>query len=417
MKVRGYLLLSVLAGCSGSDESASIASLVDSAGIVIPDTVTVDGVLMMRHGPGALDRAAPITIDPKPLVVYRDDGNPDFDLTWAFIPAVLTDGRMVAVHRNGPPRMMLFAADGRPSRILARAGAGPGELTAPSGPVLVGRDTMLVVDDANMRSMLVTADGVQREIRHVPVEWRGCLTPLGLRDSLVVSIYACLRDSGTDSGKVWRMATPIVTTPLDHRSMDTVVVLPGWEMVSFETRYRGYVGKESMQFRFGRRVHAALLDSRLATTTGDWTIELRDLAGAVTGRISLDQPSRPVTEAMRAAQIDAELVRIASYRQEGMVDPAETRRIARETPFADSLPAWGNLLAGTDGTLWAVEYITPSDSVVMVTAFREDGAILGRLTIPRLSGPLWFDRDRVMLREEDGDGVVSFAVYRMVSVN
>ncbi len=410
------LALLVLAGCNDNDRPTSIASLIDSAGIVIPDTATVDGVLLMQHGPDAFERAPQLTIDREPLVVYRDNGDPDFDLTWAFIPALLSDGRMIAIHRNGPPRMMLFDSRGRPSRILARDGEGPGELVAPGSPLHLGGDSLIVLDDGSRQALTILPNGTVESEPLSYASWLRCLSPLGITgDRRIIYHHTCIeyRDAG-EPGTTWRQSSPVVLADMGRERIDTIALLDGLDMVSVETRYRSRVDRSGMELRFGRRMLVVPFGAGVAITTDDWVIELRDLVGIVTGRISLERSRRPVTEEMRAAQIAAELARMASYRQEAMVDPAESRRIAEEQPFADTLPAWGHLAAGEDGTLWAIDYIIPADTMVTVTAFRQDGAILGRLTIPRLSGPLWFGRDRVMLREEDQDGVVSYAVYRIV---
>ena len=97
------------------------------------------------------------------------------------------------------------------------------------------------------------------------------------------------------------------------------------------------------------------------------------------------------------------------------INISESRRVARDTPFADSLPPYHVLIPGEPGVLWVTDYVTLVDSTSAATAFRRDGAIVARLTIPWLSQPVWFDRDRVILRVVDDDGVVRFAVYRIVA--
>ena len=64
-------------------------------------------------------------------------------------------------------------------------------------------------------------------------------------------------------------------------------------------------------------------------------------------------------------------------------------------------------------TLWIVDYIAPTDTEWSATAFRADGAIVGRLTVKGKGTPLAFGDDRVVIRSEDEDGVVSLTVRRI----
>jgi hypothetical protein len=98
-----------------------------------------------------------------------------------------------------------------------------------------------------------------------------------------------------------------------------------------------------------------------------------------------------------------------------MVDPRESERLAREAPFADSLPYFSYMMMGSDQTLWVVDAIAPSDSGWTATAFWRDGGILARLTVRGRSIPMAFGAGQVIVRSEDENGVVSFKVFRMVS--
>ena len=118
---------------------------------------------------------------------------------------------------------------------------------------------------------------------------------------------------------------------------------------------------------------------------------------------------------MRNAQIARELARINDPIQaERYVDVEETRRQARERPFADSLQAYSGIFASTNGTLWVVDAIAPGDTGWSATAFRTDGAIVARLHSTSGSMPVHFGNDRVIVRVEDEKQNVSFRVHRMV---
>jgi hypothetical protein len=97
-----------------------------------------------------------------------------------------------------------------------------------------------------------------------------------------------------------------------------------------------------------------------------------------------------------------------------MLDPNESRRVAREAPFADSLPPYEGLFVSPNATLWVVDATAPGDTSWSATAFRLDGAIVGRLQVGRAGRPVAYGNDRVVVREEDEDGVVSMKVFRIM---
>src|SRR5262249_43455475 len=144
----------------------------------------------------------------------------------------------------------------------------------------------------------------------------------------------------------------------------TIATVPGLEMTKITSRYRGRERPEARDLRFGRHTSVVAWDTAIAVATGEngYEIEQRDGSGRIIHRIRVDQPRRPVTQAMRDARIALELAHIAGPRPEGFVDIEETRRQARENPFADSLPPYSQLFATRNGTLWVVDALAPSDT-------------------------------------------------------
>jgi hypothetical protein len=199
--------------------------------------------------------------------------------------------------------------------------------------------------------------------------------------------------------------------------VDTIMLAAGAEMVPLETRYRGRRASQATWLKFGRTALVAPWGSQLAIATGEqgYLIERRMFDGRLDARIVVAHPRRAVNSAMREAEIERELARINGPQSEAMVDIDESRRLAREQPFADSLPPYGSLLPGTGGTLWVTDFMTPADSSGSATQFGVDGAILARLLIPTPGRPVWFGDKKVILREVDEDGVVRFGVYRIVA--
>jgi hypothetical protein len=97
-------------------------------------------------------------------------------------------------------------------------------------------------------------------------------------------------------------------------------------------------------------------------------------------------------------------------RTEGSGSAEAMRHFARADPVNDTLPAFQQLIAGADGLLWVVDYVSPIDRGWSATAFDQDGTIVGRL-MSRVPGrPVAFTARGVLVREEDADGVVRFGV-------
>ena len=75
---------------------------------------------------------------------------PDFNLTNVSHVQLLVDGRMIALSPVGS-RLVVFAPDKRPERVLGKRGKGPGELMAHSGLARTRGDTLLIPDPSNDR--------------------------------------------------------------------------------------------------------------------------------------------------------------------------------------------------------------------------------------------------------------------------
>ncbi len=83
----------MLVGCAGSPDQGASAARTGNGQPVLPDTQTIDGVLVMRHDSTAFARAPRWVLDPKPLVVIGGTATPNLDLSDVWRVAVLSDGR------------------------------------------------------------------------------------------------------------------------------------------------------------------------------------------------------------------------------------------------------------------------------------------------------------------------------------
>jgi hypothetical protein len=406
----------LLMACTASDHTSARTNAYDTGDTILPDTATVAGVLELRHAADALDRAVEWQVDPVPLVVI--DGGDRLDLTHVRTPVLLPDGRSVVLNAVGGGQLMLFDRTGAPVRLLARSGQGPGELVRPGEPVLLGGDTMLVTDGANRTINWYTSDdGLVRSERMREGFDPSCWAQSGiLPDRRSVRMYACMGGGAPESTER-RPPTWVALTAPGFAAIDSIVSMPGYEMVQVETRFRGRVQVYPMPLRFGLRPVLSNWGDAVVTGNGEagYTLDRYDTTGVLRSRVLFERPRRTVTSAMRDALIEMELSRINGPQSEGYVDIDEARRLAREEPFADSLPPYQVLLSGPDATLWAVDPIAPTDSQWTATVLRHDGAILARVRGRGNGLPVRVLGDRVMLREVDDDGIVRFPIYRVSS--
>jgi hypothetical protein len=406
-------LLLLVAACGGEPATDTRAQATGQP--VVPDTATVDGVLQMRHDSTAFDRAPQLRLAAEPTVVFSDGGDPEFDLTRAQV-TLLPDGRLVAVHSLGGGRVMVLGADGTPVRMLARSGEGPGEVIAPSAAVHVGGDTVLVTDAATRRaSWFSVNDGFLRTERVTATVSPTCIPVLGvLKDGRSISVERCSSSVMAPDGTFERTVALTASAP-DYSRIDTLAVVASVAMELFEIHSGGRTIARPTWVRYGRIPTATAWQGMPTNGASDrgYLIERRDLAGAVVAVIEVTGVARPVTPAMRDTLIALEIAQARQYAEAGALQEAE--REAREAPIADTLPPFLRIIGGADGLLWVQDYTTVFDSTWSATAFRPDGAIVGRLSGPRPAWPVAFTGQGVLMREEDADGVVRFALYPLVA--
>ena len=377
-------------------------------------TRVTNGVIEQEHGSDALRRAHQLSPAATPdAILGGNDVDPSFDLTYLSTAIQLQDGRVATFSRIGS-KLVVFSANGREQRLIGRQGQGPGEFMRAS--VLIGvADSLILVDVANRRINWILADrGVVAE-RSLALSFdRSLETTVGyLAPGRIVMTGAGRVRPGEPDRIVRPLAAIGVVSARDGTSR-IVASVPDLDIAMFETRFRGRPRLSPMPLRLGRRAIITVWDTLIAVAGGsEGAVELMSPDGRIIRRLLVPARRQPVTSQIRQAIIDRELLRFTGPQSEGLVDRAESERIAREAPFADSLPTIGDLLVGTDGILWLVDGRAPSDAVWAATGVALDGSIVARAQGTG-GTPVAFGAGRVVLRREDGDGVVSLAVHRLV---
>lgn len=415
---RPFLMcLVVLVACSVGADVGEITKTESTSDPVLALARVENGVTILEHAPEAFQRAPQWTIEATPATTIGGrDGDPQFDLTYAQYVVPLSDGRVMTFARVGN-KVIVFDKNGKGVRTIGRTGQGPGDWMSFGDPVLLERDTILVLDFANNRLNWVTADGgIVRTAPYVVArDVRRMSSISGFLPSGELVMHSAGSWGGHQLDSLQRSIAVVMAANLTNGETQTVTQLPDIQGAQVETRYRGRVRNDWQPLRLSGYAKIAVWDSVIATATASSSaIDLLDPNGRVGMQVRLGIPRRPVTQAMKDAQIATELERMDGPRSEGMVDPAESRRLAREAPFADSLAYFESLLPGSDGMLWAVDAVAPGDTSWTATAIRNDGAIVGRLYVPGDSRPMAFGNGTVIVRTQDENDVVMLRVHRIV---
>jgi hypothetical protein len=388
--------------------------------VPVAATVRMDGsIKVFQHDRSSFARATKLELVGAPLGVMGGAANDeDYDLTYALYISVLSDGRVTTLSPIGN-KIHVFGADGKYQRTLGRNGNGPGEFVRANGNIVLRGDTLLFFDDANMQYSWFHPDKGLIRSSAAPVD-------IQAEDGKVVGVLSGNRVLFNSSGRVQEGELNSLTRPpavvsvarIDGKH-SIIAKIPDLEIMRLKTIRRKQQMEETRVRTFTPRAHVLVWDSNVATSAADtYRIDIRNDAGTVVGRIAADQQRIPVTRAMREERIDAtmERYRNRSGAGEGRIslDLGEIEKIERDTPAADSLPAIDRMFTTRNGTLWVVDPRTNAKAPWTATAFRHDGAIIGRLTgaDPSAGFPVAFGDDRVVLHSTDDDGVVKLTIRK-----
>lgn len=382
----------------------------------MPTVRTEAGVKVMQHDRNAFTRATQLELVGAPLsVIGGADGDAEHELTYAYYVSLLADGRLATLSPIGN-MFYVFGADGKYQRTLGQKGKGPGEYMRPSGNLLLPGDTLLITDDANAQIswfhpdkgfIKAKARGTDGRLR---MEKAVGVLPGG---NIVVSSSGLVQDG--EMLKITRPPASVAIVSYDGKAV-TQFQVPDLELYKMNIVMRGRSFPDTRVRGFSPGAVVAAWDSNVVTGTADaYQFDIRNASGAVQSRVVVNVPRIAVTKAMREARIERTLQRYRNMPGEGGVKPnlAEVEKAERDLPVADSLPAYSRFFATPNKTLWVVDAGAPNAAGWTATAFRRDGAIVGRLRVTGEGMPLAFGNDRVVIRTEDEDGVATFTVRRI----
>lgn len=411
---RCLLSLVLIAGCAG--EPGSSDGRAD--GPIVPATRDSAGVAIAEYPADVLERAPLVGFDTVPL--YRAGvGIDSIDLSQARDVALLSDGRIVAATRRDN-QLLLFANDGRLERVFGRTGEGPGEFQQIDRMFVVPGDSIVAVDYTGRTSIFSPDSGYIRTFRLPTVKEFPTVHALTGRAGGDWFLAPAWSASNGPPEFAARNDQPISIARVSESAgvagaWDTVGTMFPTPQVVHTLRIGGQDRELATEANFVARPMAVAHGSDgLVTAQGDrWEVRIYDHSG-LRRVMRADRPRVAVTPALIEAHVTSRLARMRESRPD-LPDSVWTDAEAslRSQPNADSLPAMVRLHATASDLIWLVDHTMPGVDTVWATALSPSRGVAGRLVMPTRSYPVAFAEDRVVVPQQDDDGLVTFAVYRL----
>lgn len=401
MNRSGLLCLAIL-GCAGDPSGGA------SPAITVR---TVDGVTTVTHAPAALDRV--VTVRPGGLLqsIGGLEADEEHDATAMGSGWLLAEGFITLQGREATFRR--YDSSGTVVARFGGRGEGPDEFLSLGIRRLTGDSLELLDRD---RGTVRHIDGalVAQPGRRLAEMTSRDVSPLAMVDAGLLAVRTDVDTSGAMSGPAFRLPVHLLLHREATNQWDTLLGYRGPLMYP----ERGNEGGEDYPAQrfvtFGPSPLIAIWRGRIAVVdNSDWTIAVHDPDGALRIRTLAAWPLRPVTPAMREAQVAADLANLARWNA-----PPQAKALwvtqAREQRFADSVAPYDRMMAARDGALWLRLNITPLDTLEQEwLGFGRDGQLVRRLVLPAPIRLLDIDRDRVLVRRTDNDGIGYIELRRL----
>lgn len=340
-----------LVGCGGDapgpqDGAGPPITETSMGSMAVLPTWTTETVLSMG-GPDA----APVHHFDQPVDVYRmDDGT-------------------VVVANSGTAEVRFYGPDGAPLATVAGAPGDSVGLAAPAWIDALPGDSLLVYDAATNHLVVLGPDRSVSRVASLQGAWtrpeyRGLLAD----GTVVMSDWPVTQPQGSQP-------TPqelrVFLHALDGSRVDTVGTFPHTVLVRSDDNRIGVP-------EFGPYTSVAASDDGMWVGLGrTYEVAYFGRAGGIQRIVRWAGPDRTVTQAHRDRLLEARLSTAGSE-----TDRETVRRQHGAAVFASTLPAYGRIVAASDGEIWVEEYDPfGTDGGVTWTAFSAEGEALGQVTL------------------------------------
>jgi hypothetical protein len=321
------------------------------------------------------------------------------------------DGRFV-IANGGTQEIRVFDARGRHLSSAGRKGEGPGEFVTLRNVFPYG-DSILTYDFQLRRMSVFDGAGKYARSFIMPRIREGLWPqPIGtFRDGSIMVQAGRQFMMGDSPHGVNRDPSVLFRMSRDGEVLDSITSVAGWERYVRTTNVNGRVGFTVHAAPFARMPFYATAGDRVFVGASDgYEIDVFEKSGKLERRIRHNQPNRRVTRAdidrMRDARIASAAAQSALYRQ-------RTEEALQEMKVPETMPAFSNLKADSDGNLWVQEYRADGENHNRWTVFDPQGGLLARVNAPTRLNILDIGRDYILGLRTNQLDVEHVEVYRL----
>lgn len=387
----------VLPACGGDGGGGWAGSVTDSAGIVV--------VHNPEEGVWEGEEAPEVTRD---LLIGAAEGQPEYQFGRIVGLDVDEEGSVYVLDQQAR-EVRVFDSAGAYIRTIGRPGNGPGELSQGTAGLMLGPgDTVLVPDGALQRVTRFTREGSEAGsfplsfAEGIPIRWAS--TP----EHQLVQQTRRMAFPGQPQAPEEPQPDLLLVRGADGTVRDTLMQLQTGE--SFQLG----AGGPRIRFFAPEPVWTMTPEGKLVSgRTSDYRLEVRSRTGELERVITRPFTPKPVTEA------DKEMILRGMremMRAQG-APPQAVEPMLQSASFGETYPAFANIVAGPEGSLWLQRLRTASELQEMAAGgeldmqdigsptwdvFDAEGRYLGSLTLPEGFSPMKVVGDRFygVLRDE-----------------
>lgn len=355
--------LLLLVACGGENPRAPVASVRDSAGVMIVE----------NSGDGAVWEGgqAWAVADEPILDIGTLEGEEPYQLFQVSGAVRLPDGRIV-VANSGTSELRFFDRSGRYAMSVGRKGSGPGEFEG-LGTVGVIGDSIAAFDWNLRRISTFALDGTF--LRSAQLQFpSGSPRPIGM---FADGRWLCATNmvfAPAEMSTVRRDTSAYYVFGADGALVDSLFAFPSWE----------FFIKGSERFAMARSLPFGRGPAAATSGDGFWAgltdrYELKRYASD--GRLEVvmrrQHASKLVTDAdIEAYKADAlERIDNDNFRR-------QTEQLFQEMPIPSTMPAFAGIIVDELGDLWVADYTAPGAATRSWTVFDADGRMLGSFDLP-----------------------------------
>jgi len=322
------------------------------------------------------------------LTIGRTEGDPNYQFGMIAGIDAGDDGTIFVLDMQSRT-VRAYDAQGQYLRTMGGPGSGPGELSQAVIGVMIVRDTVLVADMGQQRVTRYSAAG--DVIGSFPIPFTEGLAVRWLErgDGRLVQQSRIMSFPGQPQVEPKDL---LLVREADGTIVDTLMTLPAGKT------FTATESSMSLKFFEAEPVWTIQADGSLwYAMNSDYSIQGHAADGTLQRIVRRPFERKPVTEGDKAAW----LAMLKELMTSNGAPPQAVDQMLGMTSFAPNYPAFANLMAGPDGTLWVQRIITADEAKAAGRSFNiqdtgsstwdvfaGDGRYLGPVKLPDRFGPL-----------------------------